>query len=181
MKYYLMVFLVLGALISCDNVKDVFDGVFGSDSEEAFDGDVGPLEKSSEGYVEGRRVRRSRNLMRSACDCIDAVSELDMEDSVAVAAFLEDYEEVCIALVDDESADFSECAETAAYYGYGARDGATATMTACDCATAALKVDMYDDAAVAAFEEEYAACEEVMTIDADYSACEDALAELMGM
>lgn len=63
----------------------------------------------------------------------------------------------------------------------GAEGGEAAAMTACDCIEAALKVDMYDNAAIAAFEEEYAACEEVMTFDADYSACEDAMAELMGM
>ena len=65
--------------------------------------------------------------------------------------------------------------------GADSEEGDAGAMTACDCAKAAVKVDMYDDAAIAAFEEEYAACEEVMTEDADYSACEDVMAELMGM
>ena len=66
----------------------------------------------------------------------------------------------------------------------GAEEGAgesAGTMTACDCIEAAVEVDIYDDAAIAAFEEEYAACEEVMTTNADYSACEDDLMNFMGM
>lgn len=62
--------------------------------------------------------------METACDCINAAAELDMEDSVAVAEFKAAHEEACEALVEDTAADFSECAEAAAEFGYGAEESA---------------------------------------------------------
>lgn len=63
--------------------------------------------------------------METACDCINAASELDMEDSAAVAAFEEAHGEACEALVMDTAADFSECAEAAAELGLGGEEAAT--------------------------------------------------------
>ncbi len=63
--------------------------------------------------------------METACDCINAAAELDMEDSAAVAEFRAATEEVCEALVEDTAADFSECAEAAAELGYGSEEAAT--------------------------------------------------------
>ena len=57
--------------------------------------------------------------METACDCINAASEVDLYDSTAVAEFEEAYGERCEALVEDTAADFSECAEAAAEFGYG--------------------------------------------------------------
>ena len=62
--------------------------------------------------------------METACDCINAASELDMEDSAAVAAFEEAHGEACEALVMDTAADFSECAEAAAELGLGGEEAA---------------------------------------------------------
>ena len=62
--------------------------------------------------------------METACDCINGLAELDMEDSAAVAEFVAANEEVCEALVEDTAADFSECAEAAAEFGYGAEEAA---------------------------------------------------------
>ena len=62
--------------------------------------------------------------METACDCINAASELDMEDSAAVAAFDEAHGEACEALVMDTAADFSECAEAAAELGLGGEEAA---------------------------------------------------------
>ena len=59
-----------------------------------------------------------------ACDCINAASEIDMEDSAAVAEFEAAHGEACEALVEDTAADFSECAEVAAEFGYGAEEAA---------------------------------------------------------
>ena len=62
--------------------------------------------------------------METACDCINAASEFDMEDSAAVAAFEEAHGEACEALVMDTAADFSECAEAAAELGLGGEEAA---------------------------------------------------------
>ena len=63
--------------------------------------------------------------METACDCINAASEIDMEDSAAVAEFEAAHGEACEALVEDTAADFSECAEAAAEFGYGSEEAAT--------------------------------------------------------
>lgn len=65
--------------------------------------------------------------METACDCINAASEIDMEDSAAVAEFEAAHGEACEALVEDTAADFSECAEAAAEFGYGAEEAAEET------------------------------------------------------
>jgi len=62
--------------------------------------------------------------METACDCINAASEIDMEDSAAVAEFEAAHGEACEALVEDTAADFSECAEAAAEFGFGAEEAA---------------------------------------------------------
>ena len=63
--------------------------------------------------------------METACDCINAASEIDMEDSAAVAEFEAAHGEACEALVEDTAADLSECAEAAAEFGYGSEEAAT--------------------------------------------------------
>jgi len=65
--------------------------------------------------------------METACDCINAASEIDMEDSAAVAEFEAAHGEACDALVEDTAADFSECAEAAAEFGLGAEEAAEET------------------------------------------------------
>ena len=65
--------------------------------------------------------------METACDCINAASEIDMEDSAAVAEFEAAHGEACEALVEDTAADFSECAEAAAEFGYGVEEAAEET------------------------------------------------------
>ena len=62
--------------------------------------------------------------METACDCVNGLAALDMEDSAAVAEFVEANEAVCEPLMEDTAADFSECAEAAAEFGYGAEESA---------------------------------------------------------
>ena len=93
MKHLYLILIALVTLVCCNSAGDA--------------------EKSSEETEE-------KSVMRTACDCINAVSELDMEDSAAVAAFEEAHGETCEALVMDTTADFSGCAEAAAEFGFGA-------------------------------------------------------------
>ena len=87
--------------------------------------------------------------METACDCINAAAELDMEDSAAVAEFKAATEEVCEALVNS-AADFSECAEAAAEFGYGVEEAADEEVEEVEEVVEEVEEVVVDSAAVAA-------------------------------
>ncbi|MEC8032956.1 MAG: hypothetical protein VX119_06700 [Bacteroidota bacterium] len=90
--------------------------------------------------------------METACDCINAASEVDMEDSAAVAEFEAAHREACEPLLEDTAADFSECAEAAAEFGYGAEEAAeeTAEEVVEEVVEEEVVEEVVDSAAVAA-------------------------------
>ena len=114
--------------------------------------------------------------METACDCINAASEIDMEDSAAVAEFEAAHREACEPLLEDTAADFSECAEAAAEFGYGSEEAATEEAVAEEATEEVAEEATEEVAEEAATEEvaEEAATEEVAEEAATEEVAEEA-------